>query len=277
MVPARNRQRRRPVHEQALIRMQNRQNDCRLARGGGEQARDALVGVRIPAPPGLIRVERVAKVAEENGDAPVLTVHPVEQACQPLGLLLRARVNGDADVTFGEGTQQFGGVEGHDVRGTYLICLIGIRSVVERAGGMLGRRVRRVVHAQARIDSALAAPCQGVLFAHRDRTGRAEHTFEGLRIPLGEGGAQRLAGHEQGNTGVLSDEGHSGTFVEQPAESGIEVAAAGDDDCVHGGDGVREAYHALDGLLQRMQHLGQCLHLRQRHQLGDGGPRPVGV
>ena len=162
----------------------------------------------------MIRLERVAKVAEENRGVLVLAIYLVEQARQPLGLLLRACVNGDADVTFGEGTQQFGGVEGHGVRGACLICLVGVCGVVERAGGMLGRRVRRVVYAQARIDTALAAPCQGVLLAHRDRTGRAEHAFKGLRIPLGEGGAQRLAGHEQGNIRVLGDEGHRGTLVE---------------------------------------------------------------
>ena len=134
-----------------------------------------------------------------------------------------------------------------------------------------------VVHAQARVNTPLTAPGERGAFAYRHRTGGAEHAFQNLRILGVEDRAQGLAGHVHGHTRMFGGTHRGGAFVEQPAVAGVEVTAAGDHNCVHGGDSVREFHHALNGLLQRMQHLRQRLHLRQHRQLGGGRVLPVGV
>ena len=89
-----------------------------------------------------------------------------------------------------------------------------------------------------------------------------EHTLQNLRILGVQDRAQRLAGHVHGHARMLGGTYRSGALIEEPTEAGVEVAAARDDDRIHGGDSVREIHHALNGLLQRMQHLRQRLHLR---------------
>ena len=90
------------------------------------------------------------------------------------------------------------------------------------------------------------------MFAHRHRTGGAQHTLQNLRVLGAEHRAQGLAGHVHGHARMLGGTHCGGAFVEQPAVAGIEVAAAGDHDRVHGSDSVREFHHALNGLRQGM-------------------------
>ena len=209
------------------------------------------------------RVLRVTVVAQEHGGVAVLAPHAIEQACDLLRLLFGALVDGHAHVAFGQLIQ-------------CLTCGNAFRIVQGTRGGSR-QVVGGIVHAQARVNTPLTAPGEGRMFAHRHRTGGAQHALQNLRVLGVEHRAQGLAGHIHRHTRMLGGTHRSGAFVEQPAVAGIEVAAAGDHERVHGGDSVRELHHALNGLRQRMQHLRQRLHLRQRHQLGNGGSLPVGV
>ena len=245
------------MHGDALVGVQNRQQGRR--GGGAELLSDALMHLNIAA----FGVLRVAKMAQEHGDVAVLAPHVIEQMRNLLRLLFGALVDGHAHVAFGQLIQ-------------CLTCGNAFRIV---QGARRGSRqvVGGIVHAQARINTPLTAPGEGRMFAHRHRTGGAQHTLQNLRVLGAEHRAQGLAGHVHGHARILGGTHRGGAFVEQPAVAGIEVAAAGDHDRVHGCDSVRELHHALNGLRQRMQHLRQRLHLRQRHQLGNGGALPVGM
>ena len=92
VVAAGQRERRSPVHGDALIGVQNRQQGRR--GGGAELLGDALVRLNIAA----CRVLRVTVVAQEDGCVAVLAPHAVEQARDLLRLLVGALVDGHADV-----------------------------------------------------------------------------------------------------------------------------------------------------------------------------------
>ena len=232
VVAAGQRERRRPVHGDALVGVQNRQQGRR--GGGAELLSDALMHLNIAA----FGVLRVAKMAQEHGDVAVLAPHVIEQMRNLLRLLFGALVDGHAHVAFGQLIQ-------------CLTCGNAFRIV---QGARRGSRqvVGGIVHAQARINTPLTAPGEGRMFAHRHRTGGAQHTLQNLRVLGAEHRAQGLAGHVHGHARILGGTHRGGAFVEQPAVAGIEVAAAGDHDRVHGCDSVREFHHALNGLRQGM-------------------------
>ena len=228
-------ERRRPVHGDALVGVQNRQQGRR--GGGAELLGDALVRLNIAA----FGVLRVAKMAQEHGGVAVLAPHVIEQTRELLRLLFGALVDGHAHVAFGQLIQ-------------HLTCGNAFRMV---QGTRRGSRqvVGGIVHAQTRVNTPLTAPGEGRMFAHRHRTGGAQHTLQNLRVFGVEDRAQGLTGHIHGHTRMFGGTHRGGAFVEQPTVAGVEVAAAGDHERVHGGDSVRELHHALNGLRQRMQHL----------------------
>ena len=235
VVAAGQRERRPAVHGNALVGVQNRQQGRR--GGGAEPLSDALVHLNIAA----FGVLRVAKMAQEHGCVAVLAPHAIEQARDLLRLLLGALVDGDAHVALGQPIQ-------------CLTCGNALRIV---QGTRRGSRqvVGGIVHAQARVNTPLTAPGEGRMFAHRHRTGGAQHALQNLRIVRVQHRAQGLAGHVHGHARLLGGTHRGGAFVEQPAVAGVEVAAAGDHDRVHDGNRICEIHHALNGLLQRMQHL----------------------
>ena len=95
MVAAGQRERRRTVHGNALVGVQNRQQGRR--GGGAEPLSDALVYLNIAA----FGVLRVAKMAQEHGRVAVLAPHVIEQTRNLLRLLFGALVDGDAHVALG--------------------------------------------------------------------------------------------------------------------------------------------------------------------------------